>query len=228
MHIVRVIRSAEHLSRLVTTAGLAWLLASALGLSVAPIATVLAAGTSTPARPSPRPSRHDRHPDLRRHRDRCRRQRPGRLHRGSRQARGRRRRAGAGHPAQHTGRQSRCDPAHRLVAPQIARAGRRVGRPSGGRAASAGTFITLAANLAYMAPGTNIGAASPVGEGGAELTGTIGEKVKNDAIANIKSIAQHRGRNVDWAVSTVDKAISSPASEAVNDRRGRWHRHLAR
>jgi membrane-bound serine protease (ClpP class) len=87
--------------------------------------------------------------------------------------------------------------------------------PSGGRAASAGTFITLAANLAYMAPGTNIGAASPVGAGGEELTGTIGDKVKNDAIANIRSIAEHRDRNVEWAVSTVDKAVSSSASEAV-------------
>jgi membrane-bound serine protease (ClpP class) len=87
--------------------------------------------------------------------------------------------------------------------------------PSGGRAASAGTFITLAANLAYMAPGTNIGAASPVGAGGEELTGTIGNKVKNDAIANIRSIAEARDRDVDWAVSTVEKAVSSPASEAV-------------
>ena len=87
--------------------------------------------------------------------------------------------------------------------------------PSGGRAASAGTFITLAANLAYMAPGTNIGAASPVGAGGEELEGTIGDKVRNDAIANIRSIAEARGRNVDWAVSTVEKAVSSPASEAV-------------
>ena len=88
--------------------------------------------------------------------------------------------------------------------------------PSGGRAASAGTFITLAGNLAYMAPGTNIGAASPVGSGGEDLTGTIGQKVKNDAIANIRSIAETRGRNVDWAVSTVDKAVSTPASEAVS------------
>jgi membrane-bound serine protease (ClpP class) len=87
--------------------------------------------------------------------------------------------------------------------------------PSGGRAASAGTFITLASNLAYMAPGTNIGAASPVGSGGEDLTGTIGEKVKNDAIANIRSIAETRGRNVDWAVSTVDTAVSSSAVEAV-------------
>jgi membrane-bound serine protease (ClpP class) len=87
--------------------------------------------------------------------------------------------------------------------------------PSGARAASAGTFITLASNLAYMAPGTNIGAASPVGSGGEDLTGTIGTKVKNDAIANITSIAQARGRNVEWAVSTVDKAVSSSALEAV-------------
>jgi membrane-bound serine protease (ClpP class) len=87
--------------------------------------------------------------------------------------------------------------------------------PSGGRAASAGTFITLAANLAYMSPGTNIGAASPVGAGGAELEGTIGDKVRNDAMANMRSIAQARGRNIDWAVSTVEKAVSSSAVEAV-------------
>jgi membrane-bound serine protease (ClpP class) len=67
-----------------------------------------------------------------------------------------------------------------------------------------------------MAPGTNIGAASPVGSGGEELTGTIGNKVKNDAIANIRAIAEARHRDVDWAVSTVDKAVSSPASQAVS------------
>jgi membrane-bound serine protease (ClpP class) len=88
--------------------------------------------------------------------------------------------------------------------------------PSGGRAASAGTFITLASHIAYMAPGTNIGAASPVGAGGEELTGTIGDKVKNDAIANIRSIAEARDRNVDWAVSTVERAVSSTATEAVS------------
>jgi len=87
--------------------------------------------------------------------------------------------------------------------------------PSGGRAASAGTFITLAANLAYMAPGTNIGAASPVGAGGAELEGTIADKVRNDAIANIRSIAKARGRDVEWAASTVEEAVSSTAYEAV-------------
>lgn len=88
--------------------------------------------------------------------------------------------------------------------------------PAGARAASAGTFITLAAHLAYMAPGTNIGAASPVDSSGNDITGTLGEKVKNDAIAKIRSIAQERGRNVDWAVSTVDKAVSSSAQEAVD------------
>ena len=87
--------------------------------------------------------------------------------------------------------------------------------PAGGRAASAGTFITLAANLAFMAPGTEIGAASPVGGQGEDIPGTLGQKVKNDAIAKIRSIAETRGRNVAWAVSTVDHAVSSPASEAV-------------
>jgi len=87
--------------------------------------------------------------------------------------------------------------------------------PAGARAASAGTFITLAGSLAYMAPGTNIGAASPVDSSGGDIPGTLGEKVKNDAIANITSIAQARGRDVDWAVSTVRDARSSSAVEAV-------------
>jgi membrane-bound serine protease (ClpP class) len=87
--------------------------------------------------------------------------------------------------------------------------------PSGGRAASAGTFITLAAHLSYMAPGTNIGAASPVDSNGQDIPGTLGQKIKNDAIANITSIAEARGRPVDWAVSTVDKAASYPATQAV-------------
>lgn len=87
--------------------------------------------------------------------------------------------------------------------------------PSGGYAASAGTFITMAANLAYMAPGTNIGAASPVGSGGQDITGTEGEKVRNHVIANMTAIAEARGRPVEWAVSTVRDAKSFPASEAV-------------
>jgi membrane-bound serine protease (ClpP class) len=87
--------------------------------------------------------------------------------------------------------------------------------PAGGRAASAGTFITLAAAVAAMAPGTSIGAASPVGSGGEDLTGTIGAKVRNDAVAKITAIAEERGRDVAWARSTVTDARSSPASEAA-------------
>jgi membrane-bound serine protease (ClpP class) len=88
--------------------------------------------------------------------------------------------------------------------------------PAGARAASAGTFITLAAHLAYMAPGTNIGAASPVDSSGNDITGTLGQKVMNDAIAKMRAIAQTRGRNEEWAVATVSEARSSPASEAVS------------
>ncbi len=87
--------------------------------------------------------------------------------------------------------------------------------PAGGRAASAGTFITLSAHLSWMAPGTNIGAASPISSSGEDIGGTLGEKVKNDAIANITAIAQARGRPVDWAVSTVSEAKSYSAVEAV-------------
>jgi len=87
--------------------------------------------------------------------------------------------------------------------------------PAGASAASAGTFITLAANLAYMAPSTTIGAASPVGSGGEDITGTEGEKVLNFAISKIKAIAEERGHNVAWAISTVESAVSSSASEAV-------------
>ena len=87
--------------------------------------------------------------------------------------------------------------------------------PAGGFAASAGTFITLAGNIALMAPGTSIGAASPISGDGTDIPGTLGEKVKNDAIAKITAIAQARGRNVEWAASTVRDARSSPATEAV-------------
>ena len=88
--------------------------------------------------------------------------------------------------------------------------------PAGGFAASAGTFITLAANIALMAPGTSIGAASPISGDGTDIPGTLGAKVKNDAIAKITSIANARDRNVEWAISTVRDAKSSPAEEAVS------------
>lgn len=87
--------------------------------------------------------------------------------------------------------------------------------PAGGRAASAGTFITLAAHLSWMAPGTNIGAATPISSSGEDIEGALGDKVLNDAIANITSIAEARGRPVEWAVSTVEEAKSYTAAEAV-------------
>jgi membrane-bound serine protease (ClpP class) len=87
--------------------------------------------------------------------------------------------------------------------------------PSGARAASAGTFITLAAHLSYMAPATNIGAAAPVGSNGEDITGTMGVKVLEDAIASIAALAEARGRPVDWAVSTVEGARSYTATQAV-------------
>ncbi len=88
--------------------------------------------------------------------------------------------------------------------------------PAGGYAASAGTFITLAANLAWMAPGTRIGAASPIDGSGNDIPGILGEKVRNDAIAWVRSIAETRHRPVDWAASTVADARSSSAAEAVS------------
>ncbi len=87
--------------------------------------------------------------------------------------------------------------------------------PSGARAASAGTFITLAGHVAVMAPGTNIGAATPVGGGGEDIEGDLGQKVLNDAVASIRSIAETRGRNPDWAEATVREARSSAATEAL-------------
>ena len=87
--------------------------------------------------------------------------------------------------------------------------------PSGGRAASAGVFITMAAHVAVMAPGTNIGAAHPVAMGGGEMDKTMKEKVENDSVAYIKSIAEQRGRNVVWAEDAVRKSVSVTEQEAL-------------
>ncbi len=76
--------------------------------------------------------------------------------------------------------------------------------PSGARAASAGVFITLAAHVAAMAPGTNIGAAHPVSMGG-KMDTTMAEKATNDAAAYIKSLAERTGRNAAWAEDAVRK-----------------------
>ncbi len=87
--------------------------------------------------------------------------------------------------------------------------------PSGARAGSAGVFITLSAHIAVMAPGTNIGAAHPVGLQGQADSSVIGDKVVNDAAAFIRTIAQTRGRNVTWAERAVRESISSTEKEAL-------------
>jgi membrane-bound serine protease (ClpP class) len=86
--------------------------------------------------------------------------------------------------------------------------------PAGSRAASAGVFITLAAHVAAMTPGTNIGAAHPVSMGG-QMDSTMGEKVENDAAAYIRSIANRTGRNQKWAEESVRKSVSITESEAL-------------
>jgi len=90
--------------------------------------------------------------------------------------------------------------------------------PTGAHAASAGTFITAAANFAVMAPGTNIGAASPVASGGVDLPKTLEKKVKEDTKAFIRSIANKRNRNSQALEETVTKALSYSAEEAVEKR----------
>jgi len=72
--------------------------------------------------------------------------------------------------------------------------------PSGAGAGSAGVFITLAAHIAAMAPGTNIGAAHPVAGGGQEIKGVMAEKIENFTASFSESIAQKRGRNTEWAI----------------------------
>ncbi|MBW2592089.1 MAG: nodulation protein NfeD [Deltaproteobacteria bacterium] len=87
--------------------------------------------------------------------------------------------------------------------------------PAGARAASAGVMITMAADIAAMAPGTNIGAAHPVGAGGKEIDGTMSKKITNDMVAHIKSIAEKRGRNVEWAEKAVRESVSITETEAL-------------
>ena len=87
--------------------------------------------------------------------------------------------------------------------------------PQGGQAASAGTFITMAAHVAAMAPATRLGAATPVGSGGEEIQGPLGDKVTNDAAAQIKALAELRGHNQEWAESAVRDAVSANATEAL-------------
>lgn len=88
--------------------------------------------------------------------------------------------------------------------------------PSGARDASAGVFITFAAHVAAMAPGTNIGAAHPVTVG-EKMDKTMSEKVTNDAAAYIRSLAERSGRNAQWAEDAVRKSVSITETEALKE-----------
>ena len=87
--------------------------------------------------------------------------------------------------------------------------------PPGAQAASAGFILLMACDVAAMAPGTNTGAASPVGGGGEELPKTIGKKVTEDAAALVRSLVVPRGRPVDDAVKTITEALSYSEGEAL-------------
>ena len=87
--------------------------------------------------------------------------------------------------------------------------------PPGARAASAGTFITMAGHVAAMAPATNIGAAHPVDSSGGDIQGDLRLKAENDAVAHITNIARTRGRNVQWAEDAVRKSVSVRVDEAL-------------
>ena len=89
--------------------------------------------------------------------------------------------------------------------------------PSGARAASAGAILTISANIAAMAPGTNIGAAHPVSllPGTGKSDDTMKQKIENDFAAMARSVAAERGRNVEWAEKAVRKSVSASAREAL-------------
>ena len=87
--------------------------------------------------------------------------------------------------------------------------------PSGAGAGSAGVFITLAGHVAAMAPGTNIGAAHPITGSGDAPEGVLGEKIENFTASLSESIAQQRGRNVQWAEKAVRESVSATAEEAA-------------
>jgi membrane-bound serine protease (ClpP class) len=89
--------------------------------------------------------------------------------------------------------------------------------PGGARAASAGVMITMAADVAAMAPGTNIGAAHPVGAGGKEIDKTMSEKVINDMVAQAKSVAEKRGRNAKWVEDAIRESVSVTETEALKE-----------
>ena len=87
--------------------------------------------------------------------------------------------------------------------------------PSGASATSAGTFVTMAANIAAMAPGTTIGAAHPVEMGGGEVQGVMGTKIENFTASFAKTIAHERGRNEEWVEQAVRQSVSISEREAL-------------
>lgn len=89
--------------------------------------------------------------------------------------------------------------------------------PAGSRAASAGVFLTMAAHVAAMAPGTNIGSASPVQMMGGAMDSTMSKKVTNDAVAYLEGIAHERGRNESWAARFVVDAENITAERALEE-----------
>ena len=87
--------------------------------------------------------------------------------------------------------------------------------PQGGGAMSAGVFITLAAHVAVMAPGTTIGAAHPVQGGGEDIGKDMRAKMENFTVSLITAIAEQRGRNIDWAKKAVKESVSITDKEAL-------------
>jgi membrane-bound serine protease (ClpP class) len=88
--------------------------------------------------------------------------------------------------------------------------------PPGSRAASAGVFITMAADVAAMAPATNIGSSTPITTGGQNIPSDLRRKVINDSVAYIRGLASEHGRNADWAEQAVRVASNLPAQEALD------------
>ncbi|MCP5102043.1 MAG: nodulation protein NfeD, partial [bacterium] len=89
--------------------------------------------------------------------------------------------------------------------------------PSGARGGSAGFYITIAADIAAMAPGTNMGAAHPVGLGGQKIDDTMNEKVTNDAVAWAKSLAKNRNRNEELSEKAVRESKSYTEEECLKN-----------
>ncbi len=90
--------------------------------------------------------------------------------------------------------------------------------PSGARAASAGAMITMAADIAAMSPGTNIGAAHPVGAGGEDVKGVMNEKIINDMVSRARTVAEKRGRNAKWVEKAIRESVSATETEALKEK----------